>query len=210
MAVKTRAELEADLAALRGGWSGAISPGMVGTMLDDITDSVALRGGSNASTANQTDFSSDTYLTGSSILLPDPPVVGTAYHLRFDMTKTGAGTATPTVIVRFGTAGAVGDTARITFTFGAGTAAIDSGIFDVVAHFRVVGASATMAGYARCTHHLAATGLTNTGASGTGIIFATATAFDSTVASSYIGASFNGGASFSGTNTVVQASLITP
>lgn len=210
MTVKTRAELETDLSALKGGWTGAISPAMVSTLLDDITDSVALRGGANGSVANQTDFSSDTYLAGSSIAIPDPPVVGTAYHLRFDMTKTGAGTATPAITLRFGTAGAIADTARITFTFAAGTAAVDSGIFDVFAHFRTAGATATMAGYARCTHHLAATGLVSTGASGTGIIFATATSFDSTVASSYIGASFNGGASFAGTNTVVQASLVTP
>jgi hypothetical protein len=212
MTSKTSAALTTDIATLSGSFTGAITPDMLATILTDMVDSVDTSGTTNASAANQTGFSSDTYLTGSSIAIPSgrPPTVGTAYHLRFDMTKTAAGTATPTVIVRFGTAGAVGDTARITFTFGAGDATADSGIFEVFAVVRVAGASTTMAGWARCTHHLAATGLTSTGASGTGIIFATASAFDSTVAGSTIGASFNGGASFAGTNTVVQASLVTP
>ena len=160
----------------------------------------------NASVANQTDFSADTYLVGSSIELGRPPTAGRAtYRLTFDMTKTAAGTATPTIIVRFGTAGTVADTARLTFTFAAGTAAADTGIFEVCATIRTAGATATAAGWAKCTHHLAATGLVSTGASGSGIILATATSFDATVAGSIIGASFNGGASFAGTNTLVQA-----
>lgn len=212
MTAKTSAALTTDIGALKGSFTGAITPEALGVILTDMVDSLDESGTANASAANQTGFSSDTYLTGSSIAIPSgrPPAVGAAYHLRFDMTKTAAGTAEPTVIVRFGTAGAVGDTARLTFTFAAGTAAADSGIFDVFAVVRVAGASATMAGWARCTHHLAATGLVSTGASGTGIIFATASAFDSTVEGSVIGASFNGGASFSGTNTVVQSTLLNP
>jgi len=165
----------------------------------------------NFSTANQTgvsNFSSDSYLTGSNLSIPPSLIrAGTMYYLCFDMVKTGAGTATPIITVRFGTAGTTGDTARLTFTFAVGTAVIDTGIFEIWAHFRVGGASATMAGICRCTHHLAATGLTTTGASGTGIILATAAAFDATVASSIIGTSFNGGSLFSGTNTVVQSKL---
>lgn len=212
MSSKTSAALDTDIATLSGSFTGAMTPEYVGEILTSIKDSAMVTGTTNASTANQTDFSSDTYLTGSSIAIPSgrPPTVGTVYRLVFDMTKTAAGTAQAAVVVRYGTAGAVGDTARLTFTFAAGTAAVDSGIFEVVAVVRVAGASATMAGFCRCTHHLAATGLVSTGASGTGIIYATASAFDATVAGSIIGASFNGGASFSGTNTLVQASLVTP
>jgi hypothetical protein len=212
MSSKTSAALTTDIGALSGSFTGAITPDMLATILTDMVDSTDTSGTVNASAANQTDFSADTYLTGSSIAIPSgrPPTVGTLYRCTFDMTKTAAGTATPTVIVRFGTAGAVADTARITFTFAAGTAAADSGIFEVFAVVRVAGASTTMAGWCRCTHHLAATGLVSTGASGTGIIFATAAAFDSTVASSTIGTSFNGGASFAGTNTVVRSELVTP
>lgn len=160
----------------------------------------------NASVADQTGFAADTYLAGSSVAIGRSPTAGRAtYRCTFDMTKTAAGTATPIIIVRFGTAGAVADTARLTFTFDAGTAAVDTGIFEVVANFRVVGAVATMAGYAECRHALAATGLVSTGASGHGLKLATASAFDATVAASFIGVSFNGGTSFAGTNTLVQA-----
>jgi len=163
----------------------------------------------NASTANQTGFAADTYLVGSSINIPTSLVAAkTIYRLFFDMVKTGAGTASFVITIRFGTAGSTADTARLTFTFAVGTAVADTGIFEVTCHFRVGGASATMAGYSKCQHALAATGLTTTGASGTGIILATASAFDATVANSIIGASINGGASFSGTNTVVHAEMI--
>jgi len=163
----------------------------------------------NFSTANQTGFATDTYLVGSSILIPQSLVrAGTIYRLRFDMVKTGAGTQTPILSVRFGTAGTTADTARLVFTFAAGTAAIDTGIFEVAVHFRTVGASAVAVGTANLNHHLAATGLTATGAAGTGIILVTSGAFDSTVAASIIGASFNGGTSFSGTNVHVQSQLM--
>lgn len=161
------------------------------------------------SAANQTGFSSDTYLTGSSIAIPASLVqAGTMYYLCFDMTKTAAGTATAEVNVRFGTNGSTADTAELTFTFAAGTADADTGIFEVWAHFRSVGASGVLVGMCRCTHHLAVTGLVSTGASGTGIILVTSSAFDTTVANSILGVSFNGGASFSGINTVVQSRLV--
>lgn len=176
--------------------------GRVQKMLQQLT---------NSSTANQTGFASDTYLTGSRLLIPNNSLaVANTYHLIFDMVKTGAGTATPVINIRFGTAGAVGDTARLTFTFGAGTAVADTGTFEVWVHFRSIGsgASAILTGIAQCRHGLAVTGLTSTGASGIGTIINTGSGFDSTVANSYIGASFNGGASFSGTNVVVQSQLL--
>lgn len=162
----------------------------------------------NFSTADQTGFAADTYLAGSNILIPASLIrAGTMYECEFDMVKTGAGTATPIVVVRFGTGGVVGDTARLTFTFAVGTAVIDTAKFRIRAHFRVGGASATMRGEAECNHHLAATGMTTTGASGYGMILASAAAFDATVASSIIGVSFNGGTSFSGTNVSVRSKL---
>lgn len=175
---------------------------------NDAGEESTLGGLGSVSTANQTGFAADTLLTGSAISIPTSLVrVGTTYKLLFDMVKTAAGTATPIISVRFGTNGTTADTARLTFTFGAGTAAIDTGIFEVWVHFRSVGATGVAVGMARCTHHLAATGLTSTGASGTGIILVTSASFDTTVANSIISASFNGGASFSGTNTVVQSQM---
>ena len=169
---------------------------------------------SNFSTANQTGFAADTYLAGSGITIPSgrPPAAGAIYRVKFDMVKTAAGTATPILIVRFGTAGTTSDTARLTFTFAVGTAAIDTGIVDLIVHFRTVGSgtSAVATGYCRLTHHLAATGLTTTGAAGNAIILNTSGGFDSTVANSIIGVSFNGGTSFAGTNTLVQSEFYNP
>lgn len=160
------------------------------------------------STANQTGFAADTYMTGSPIAIPASLVrVGTIYRFVFDMVKTAAGVAAAAINVRFGTAGTTADAARLTFTFGAGTAAVDTGVFEVWCYLRSIGAAGVLTGIARCTHHLAATGLISTGASGTGILVATSAAFDTTVASSILGVSFNGGAAFSGTNTYQHAQL---
>lgn len=151
-------------------------------------------------------FAADTYLVGSAIAVPAGLVrAGTQYYCRFDMTKTGAGVATPIVNVRFGVGGSTADTARLTFTFAVGTAVVDTGIVEIWVHWRNIGAVSVLVGVCRITHHLAATGLTTTGASGTAIITAVSGTFDSTVANSIIGVSFNGGAAFSGTNVLVQS-----
>lgn len=78
----------------------------------------------NQSTSAQgAGFSTDTYLTGSSINIPSSGLkAGTRYHLVFSVNKTAAGTATPIINVRFGTGGTTSDTSRLTFTFNAGTA----------------------------------------------------------------------------------------
>src|SRR5258706_4626752 len=105
--------------------------GTVATV-DDVT---------NASTTTvSAGYAADTYLAGSSLSIPTGLVrVGSIYHCIFDMVKTGAGTATPIITLRFGTAGTTGDTARLTFTFAVGTGVIDTGIFEIWAHFRVSG-----------------------------------------------------------------------
>lgn len=155
-------------------------------------------------------FAADTYLTGSSITIPSAGDwrVGESYECTFDMTKTGAGTAAFTITVRMGTAATTADASVLSLAFAAGTAAIDSGEFTVRLTFQTVGSgsSAVLVGKAMCNHHLAATGLIQTGASGTGIIFATSAGFNSTT-QTVLGLSVNGGASFSGTNTIVQARL---
>tara|TARA_R110000868_G_scaffold301_2_gene2503 strand:- start:12928 stop:13566 length:639 start_codon:yes stop_codon:yes gene_type:complete len=167
----------------------------------DTVDDVA-----GASTGGQTGFAADTYLLGASLLVPRSlPKAGTMYYCCFDMVKTGAGTAAFTITIRFGTNGTIADTSRVSLAFAVGTGVVDTGIFEVWAHFRNVGGAAVLAAQCRCTHHLAATGLVTTGASGTGVILATSAGFDSTVLDSYIGLSVNGGSLFSGTNTVVES-----
>lgn len=176
-----------------------------------------LKPGSNSFTGFSTasvaaGYAVDTYLQGSAVKFPAGrlPVAGAAYHARFDMVKTAAGTATPILVLRFGTAGTVADAAILTFTFTAGTAAIDTGMFEVWAHFRTVGTAAVMVGVAKLEHALAATGLSTAGAAGSAQFSVVSAAFDSTVANSFMGLSFNGGTSFSGTSSLVEAEMRNP
>jgi hypothetical protein len=168
---------------------------------------------SNASTASfSTAFSADTYLTGSAIVLPTGILrIGTMIRWSFDMVKTAAGVATPIITIRFGTAGTTADTSRCAFTFAAGTGVADTARFEIMANFRSVGSGVAtiIAGTCSCYHSLAATGMTTTGASGFGQITTIGGGFDSTVAGSTIGLSFNGGTSFAGTNNVVQTIMTT-
>jgi hypothetical protein len=184
--------------------SNAVTPNII--LMDDAGDTHVqqdLR--ASGSTANQTGFAADTYLSGSFVLNKRIPKIGTTYYACFDMVKTGAGTETPILRVRYGTQGTTSDAAVLTFTFAVGTAVIDTGIVEVWVNVRSIGGAGVVQGMARITHQLAITGLTTTGASGTGIILVTSAGFDTTVANSGIGMSFNGGASFSGTNTSVMA-----
>lgn len=164
----------------------------------------------NQNIAQLTGFATDTQISGSAIAIPPGLLrVGTTYRCKFDLTKTAAGTATPIFTVRIGTAGTIADTARLTFTFGAGTAAVDTGMVEIDVHVRVSGSSCIIAGTCRLQHHLAVTGLTSvTGVSGFSMFPVASSAFDGTVASSTISVGFNGGTSFVGTIEVVQSELL--
>lgn len=155
-------------------------------------------------------YAADTYLAGSGITIPSAGdwQIGETYRCVFDMVKTAAGTAAFTIIVRMGTLGTTADAAILTLAFAVGTAVGDTGVFALLVNFRTVGSgtSAVLAGVVECRHSLAATGLVTTGASGIGIVTGTSAGFNSTT-QTIIGLSINGGASFSGTNTLVQASL---
>jgi len=175
-------------------WS---TPGGGGAATDFFSQSFASQGPG---------FAADTYLAGSSILIPSAGVkVGTRYILRFRASKTAAGTAAPIINIRFGTAQSTADTSRLTFTLRAQTAAADEGIFDVEVVFTAGGATATLGGIAFARHRQTTTGFQN---AVTGERVSTGAAFDSTVASSYIGASVNGGASAVWTVTFVSAMLL--
>lgn len=166
---------------------------------------------SNASVAGQAGFAADTYLAGSNIVIPSAGdwSVAETYYCVFDMTKTGAGAGAFTVIVRMGTLGTTSDAAILTLAFAVGTGVIDSGEFEVKLTFRTIGSgtSAVIAGSISCKHHLSATGLVTTGVSGFGQVLGTSAGFNSTT-QTVIGLSVNGGASFAGTNTLVQSQLV--
>jgi hypothetical protein len=167
---------------------------------------------SDAMTSNQSlstpgaGFATDTYLVGSAIKLPaGGPATGATYKLVFSVTKTAVGTAAPVVTLRTGTAGSIADTARLTFTFGPGTAVADTGVFEVIANFRAVGAGtvAVLQGVAR-VNCLPATGISSTIKAVTGV----SSGFDSTASGLIIGCSYNGGTSAVHTVTMVRAELI--
>jgi hypothetical protein len=151
-------------------------------------------------------FSTDTYLVGSNISIPSGyPRVGTLYHATFDVSKTNAGTQTPIVTLRIGTLGTTADAAICAFTFGAGTATADVGTFEVLGLFRTVGSgtSAVVQGRAEIRHTATATtGLIPTESQ---TLQVTSSGFNSTVASSIIGLSVNGGTSASWTVQLVAA-----
>lgn len=158
-------------------------------------------------------FAADTYVTGSSIPLGtvSPLKVGTRYYFRCEVLKTAAGVGLPVIKVRIGTNGNVADASILSFSFDAGTAAIDAGIIEIFAHMRIIGAGATavMAGVCRFHHELASTGLTSSaGAAGVSFRRIISGGFDSTVASQFIGVSINAGASASWTMQLVQAEVI--
>lgn len=160
---------------------------------------------SNSSNAAQgPGFATDTYLTGSNIRLDalGAPVIGTKYRCVFSVSKTAAGTATPIIQVRIGTAGAVGDTSRLSFTFSSGTAATDVGLFEVRAMFRAVGASAILQGMCSLISQ-PTTGFSSL----IKHVQTTSSTFDSGVADLIIGVSVNGGTSASWTVQQVFADM---
>jgi hypothetical protein len=161
-----------------------------------------------ASSVDQTGFAADTYVTGSGVPTKGRLRVGSKYRLLLHVTKTAAGTATPILTIRFGTAGSTADTARLTFTWTAGTAVADEAMVEVWVTVRAVGASAVLQGIAEMRHRLATTGFNSTASIVP--LAATSATFDATSAAAIIGASLNGGTSAAWTVKLVQAELASP
>lgn len=110
--------------------------------------------------------SATTYMTGSGITIPtgERVVAGTWFRWRFHLTKTAAGTASNSVLVKWGTLGTTSDATLLTFTIPAGTAVADDAEVEVVVGFRSVGTgtAAVVVGSMRFVHNLATTGWTTT------------------------------------------------
>ena len=134
-----------------------------------------------------------TYITGSAIAIPATGLrVGNVFHWKFNMTKTAAGTAASTFDVCVGTAGTTADTARISFTKPAGSAAVDEGWVTITAIVRTIGATGVAVGEFMMVHNLAATGHAVIPCVCVNKISA---AFDMTVASLKVGVCITSGAS---------------
>lgn len=102
-------------------------------------------------------------LTGSKITVPQGKLrIGTVLRWRISLSKTAAGTAANTFIVRLGTLGTISDAAILTFTLPVGTAVIDTGEIDITMTIRgPLSASCVAQGLFMMVHNLSATGLAN-------------------------------------------------
>jgi len=168
----------------------------------------------NSSVASQgAGFSSDTWVTGSDIIIPTFGFLQTRTQLKWAISasKTGAGTATPVYTLRIGSARSTADTGRMTITGPAQTAIADIGTLNIIVTITTVGALGTWRGTAWWDHRGTAASTTVGGVGfandGSGHVEQTAaTAFDMTALSGqYVSLSINGGASAAWTLTQVMA-----
>lgn len=161
----------------------------------------------NASTATQSGFASDTYVTDSDLLIPSTGLQAKAmFRWTFSVAKTAAGTATPIYQVRIGANKTTADTSRLSITGPAQTAAADNAFIQLIMTVRSIGASGVLQGMIRMDHNLAATGFAT---NASGIVQATSSGFDnSNLGGSYIGVSIDGGASAAWTMTQARAEVL--
>jgi hypothetical protein len=169
------------------------------------TDDGGIRHGllsKNAATASTTVNAADTYLTGSSILIPSYGMeAGQVYRWWITATKTAAGTAAAIFTFRIGAAQSTGDTSRLALTATtAQTAAVSSGVLSAFVSVRNVGASGVLAGGVGVQSNNAGLGSGISGVSST---------FDNTaVAGQYLGLSINSGSLGVWTVEAVYAELV--
>lgn len=134
-----------------------------------------------------------TYINGSALKIPGGLKVGTRFRWRFNMAKTGAGTATSTIDIAVGAAGTTADTARVSFTKPGGTAVADEGVVTIDA---VVSAVSNTAGVIKAElvlqHNLASTGHAQVP---TVVLYAASAGFDNDNNDQYVGLCITTGAS---------------
>jgi hypothetical protein len=147
---------------------------------------------SNGNTATFSANAADTYITGTNIPISGYVKSGTFYKFRLVVTKTAAGTAAPNFIVRVGAAASTADTAVVTLTGRAQTAAApDTGWADLHVSVLNYGTSSVLNATLMFSHQLVTTGLANervTVVRGSGTV-------DLTTSGLNIGLSVNPGAS---------------
>lgn len=160
----------------------------------------------NSSTAQQA-FTAATraVVNGTVIKVPVGGLkAGARYKARFNVAKTAAGTATSTVDVAIGTLATGLNTARLSFTKPAGTAAADEGVIEVDVLIRSVSATGVIAGEMTMGHNLAATGHAQIPFVA---VSAVSSAFDNTGDGLYIAVALTTGASDVVTSEIASASL---
>jgi hypothetical protein len=174
--------------------------------IDDTGRTNPVGGIDNGSVANQAPAVTDTYITDSDLIIPSSGLQ-IRTHMRWDISvsKTAAGVATPIYVIRLGSARTTADTAILTLTGPAQTAAADVAVITVFATLRNIGAAGVLQGTTSMVHNLAATGFANNAA---GIVEGTSGTFDTTgKAGQYFGLSVTTGTSAAWTITRVRSRL---
>jgi hypothetical protein len=148
----------------------------------------------NVSTAAQSPSAgATTYLTSSSVSVPSGKLrAGSSFMWDIIFTKTGAGTAARSVLIKVGTAGTTADATIVTLTSGTPSANADTGYMRVIFTIRTIGAAATSRGSYAGFHQLSTTGLFP---NETEVISAAGSTFDSTTANLIVGLAITAGAS---------------
>ena len=145
------------------------------------------------------------FVDGSQLLVPASGLkVGSKIKFVLDITKTAAGTASAVFDISFGTDGDVNDTARVSFTKIAGTAAVDVARVVIEATVRSVSATGVVVGKFTLTHNLLDTGFSTLPA---GNVVTISSGFDNDGQELFIGLNITTGASDVWTVQVVEASL---
>lgn len=137
---------------------------------------------SNASTTPQTiSAATSALLAGGNIPIPTSKLkIGSSFTWNIIVTKTAAGTAANTFIVRLGTTGTITDAAILTFTLPVGTGVVDTAAIEILVTCRgPLSASGVLVGTLILRHNLAATGFATIP---TVVLTATSASVDVTVA----------------------------
>ena len=145
------------------------------------------------------------FVDGSQLLVPASGLkVGAKIKFVLDLVKTAAGTASSVFDISFGTNGDVNDTARVSFTKIAGTAAVDTARVVIEAVVRSVGAAGVVVGQFTMSHNLAATGFATLNPI---TVLTISSGFDNDGQELFIGLNITSGASDVYTVQKVEASL---
>jgi hypothetical protein len=153
----------------------------------------------------------DTYITNSGLSVPSTLRVGTRFRWYINVTKTAAGAASPVWSFRWGTSASTADTARVTITGSAQSAAVDTKTFVWDSIVLTTGASGTIrvfqSGLMTATSQGVPVGLggaTSTNTNWRGV----SSTFDTTVGASSIGISVNTGTAAAWTINSVDTEII--
>lgn len=141
-----------------------------------------------------------TYLTGSNIAIPASGLqLESRFRWTFPVTKTAAGTAAKSLLVKLGTTGTTADATILTFALPVGTAVADTGFCRLETVIRgPLGAACVMQGYCDFVHNIgsvaatATTGLINVARL---LLLATSAGFNSGTAGLICGLAFTAGVS---------------